>query len=140
MYEMDPERIVNDFVLAINAHNAEALAGLMTEDHTFVDAYGESWQGRSNMQRAWKGYFAWFPDYAIRVDESFVYGETVVMLGAARGTYAVEGGLLPENRWEIPAAWKGVVRDGLVSYWQVYADNKPVRDIMDRESGEPEEG
>ena len=32
--------------------------------------------------------------------------------------------------WEIPAAWKAVVRDGLVAHWQVFADNQPVRKLM----------
>jgi hypothetical protein len=52
------------------------------------------------------------------------------MLGKAAGTYAVDGQLPLENHWELPAAWKAVVRDGQVSHWQVYADNQPVRDIM----------
>jgi uncharacterized protein (TIGR02246 family) len=127
---MDPIAIVHKFVAAINAHDLDALAALMSDDHTFVDAFGESWQGRSTMRRAWKGYLEWFPDYTIIVDETLVSGDTVAMFGKATGTYAVEGNLPPENHWELPAAWKGVVKDGQVSHWQVYADNQPVRDIM----------
>ena len=56
------------FVAAINAHDLEALADLMSDDHTFVDAFGETWQGRAHMRRAWKGYLEWFPDYTIAVD------------------------------------------------------------------------
>jgi len=131
---MDPVETVNSFVAAINAHDLDALVNLMSEDHLFVDAFGESWQGRSTMRRAWKGYLEWFPDYTIVVEETFVNDDNVVMLGKASGTYAVEGQLPPENHWELPAAWKGVASDGQVSYWQVYADNQPVRDVMSSSS------
>jgi hypothetical protein len=86
------------------------------------------------MRRAWKGYLEWFPDYTIAVEETFANGNTVAMFGTARGTYAVDGNLPPENHWELPAAWKGVVKDGQVSHWQVYADNQPVREIMSGDS------
>src|SRR5580765_7600699 len=88
------------FVEAINAHDLAALASLMSDDHIFIDAFGETWQGRDNMRRAWKGYFSWFPDYNIAVEETFSNDTTVVMLGKASGTYAVEGELPPENHWE----------------------------------------
>ncbi len=127
---MGPVETINNFVAAINAHDMEALVSLMSEDHVFIDAFGESWESRPTMRRAWKGYLEWFPDYNIFVAETFVSGNVVVMLGTASGTYAVDGDLPPENHWELPAAWKGVVRDGQVSHWQVYADNQPVRDIM----------
>jgi len=131
----DPTTTVMAFVSAINAHDLDALVNLMSEDHLFVDAFGESWQGRSTMRRAWKGYLEWFPDYTIHVEETFLSGNTVVMLGKASGTYAVDGQLLPENHWELPAAWKGVAAHGQVSYWQVYADNQPVRDTMGTAEG-----
>jgi uncharacterized protein (TIGR02246 family) len=127
---MDPVEPINNFVSAINAHDLEALVSLMSEDHLFIDAFGESWKGRSTMRRAWRGYLEWFPDYTIVVEETFVNGNTVVMLGKASGTYTVDGNLPPENHWELPAAWKGVATDGEVSHWQVYADNQPVREIM----------
>ncbi len=57
-------------------------------------------------------------------------GDTVGIFGSGRGTIAVEGKLKKENFWEIPAAWKAVVQNGLVAYWQVFADNQPVRKLM----------
>ena len=32
--------------------------------------------------------------------------------------------------WRIPAAWRLKVKDGLVTEWQVYADNKPVYELL----------
>jgi hypothetical protein len=29
--------------------------------------------------------------------------------------------------WKVPAAWRAVVRDGLIAEWQVYVDNEPLR-------------
>jgi hypothetical protein len=33
-------------------------------------------------------------------------------------------------KWQIAAAWRAVVENGLVKEWRVFADNKPVYDIM----------
>ena len=82
------------------------------------------------MEKGWLGYFAWFPDYSIKVDESFSNGNVVALFRTAQGTYSVNGNLLAENHWEIPAACKAVVHRGRVSEWRVYADNEPVWKIM----------
>jgi ketosteroid isomerase-like protein len=105
---------------------------LMTEDHLFVDAVGASWRGRQSMQQAWSGYFAWMPDYTITITTILERDGEVGMFGAASGTYFASGRLRPENRWQLPAAWKAVIRDGKVAEWHVYCDTKTVYDIMDR--------
>jgi len=38
--------------------------------------------------------------------------------------------LKPENRWEIPAAWKAIVAGDKIKLWQVIADNSIVGEIM----------
>lgn len=84
------------------------------------------------MQEGWEGYFRMVPDYTITVDETFVQGSVVVMLGAAQGTYSSGGQLKQENKWRTPAAWRAVVRESLIAEWRVYADNEPIRQIMAR--------
>ncbi len=118
------------FVAKINAHDVDGLVALMTPDHLFVDALDNSFRGAEKMPQGWKAYFAWFPDYAIEVTDEFDRGELVAMFGKARGTFAVNGKLARENSWEIPAAWRAVVRDGRVAEWRVYCDNDPARKIM----------
>ena len=118
------------FVDRINRHDVAGLAALMTEDHRFVDGLGQEVRGREQMEKGWLGYFAWFPDYFIKVDDTLSHGNVVALFGTAQGTYAVKGNLLAEAHWEIPAAWKALVRDGRVSEWRVYADNEPVWKIM----------
>ena len=118
------------FVDRINHHDVAGLVALMAEDHWFVDGLGQEVRGREKMEKGWIGYFAWFPDYSIKVDESFSNGNVVALFGTAQGTYSVQGNLVPENHWKIPGAWKAVVRGGHVSEWRVYADNEPVWKMM----------
>jgi hypothetical protein len=75
-------------------------------------------------------YFKMIPDYKVSHEEVMAKGDTVAVFGSARGTYAKAGKLTKQNFWEIPASWKAITRDGLVAYWQVYADNQPVRKLM----------
>jgi len=42
------------------------------------------------------------------------------------------GGTIDRISWRTPAAWKAVVRDGKVVEWRVFADNKPVYEILGR--------
>ena len=118
------------FVARINAHDVDGLVALMTPDHLFVDALDHSFRGAEQMRQGWKFYFAMFPDYAIEVTDEFSRGDVVAMFGKARGTFAVNGNLARENFWEIPAAWKAVVKEGRVAEWRVYCDNDPARKIM----------
>jgi uncharacterized protein (TIGR02246 family) len=122
--------IAHAFVNAINHQNPEEIAGLMTEDHVFIDSLGTRIAGRDEMQKGWQGYFKMVPDYTITVDETFADGPVVVMLGSAQGTYSSGGPLKPENRWQAPGAWRAVVRGSSIAEWRVYADNEPIRRIM----------
>ena len=63
-------------------------------------------------------------------EDIFVDGNIVAVFGAAGGTIGVNGKLLAANKWQIPAAWRAVVEKGLVKEWRVFADNKPVYDIL----------
>jgi predicted ester cyclase len=74
------------------------------------------------MIAGWAAYFRMFPDYAIQIETILGQGDLVAAFGSASGTYAGKRGLVPENRIEMPAAWRAVVQSGKVSRWQVYAD------------------
>jgi ketosteroid isomerase-like protein len=119
-----------DFVAKINAHDVDAIVALMSPDHVFIDGLGATFRGAEQMRAGWKFYLGMFPDYAIEVTSQFGRGDSVALFGKARGTFAVNGKLARENFWEIPAAWRAVVKNGRVAEWQVYCDNEPVRKIM----------
>jgi len=114
--------VVNAFIEAINRHNPSELSALMTEDHTFVDSAGSTQSGREKMIAGWGEYFRMFPDYTIRVDRMMNDNAVVAVFGSASGTYNGKRGLVPENRIAMPAAWKAVIENGKVKYWQVYTD------------------
>jgi uncharacterized protein (TIGR02246 family) len=118
------------FLDAINERDADKLAALMTEDHVFIDSLGQSVKGRESMRAGWRGYYAFCPDYWVSHEEIFPSGNLVAVFGAAGGTIAAAGKLPLENQWRISAAWLAVVEKGLVKQWRVYADNKPVYDIL----------
>ena len=121
---------VEQFIACINRQDVDGLFRLMTPDHLFVDSLGIEVRGREPMREGWRAYFAMVPDYHIAVSEHLQSGDVVALFGRAIGTYAPSGRLRTQNRWETPAAWKAVVRDGLIAQWRVYADNEPMRQLM----------
>jgi ketosteroid isomerase-like protein len=123
---------VHAFLCAINRQDVTALAELMTPDHRFTDSLGNVFEGRERMRAGWAAYFGMVPDYSLAIEEFYANGPSVVMLGIAQGTYAAGGTLAAENRWRTPAALRVIVEDGLVSEWQIYADNEPMRERMRR--------
>jgi ketosteroid isomerase-like protein len=127
---MNPTQVVLDFLERINQRNVDKLAELMTADHVFVDSLGNAVSGREKMRFGWRGYYALCPDYWVSHEEIFSEGNRVGVFGAAGGTISVNGKVLAENKWRTPTAWLAVVENGLVKQWRVYADNKPVYDIV----------
>ncbi|MGA3187767.1 MAG: nuclear transport factor 2 family protein [Bryobacteraceae bacterium] len=115
--------IFEDWLEAINSHDVTALAALMAPDHAFVDSLGNRIQGAKSMEAGWRGYFAMCPDYWIRADHVMTSGDIVLATGEAGGT--IDG-----KPWRTPAAWKAILRTNSVVEWQVFADNKPVYEIL----------
>lgn len=113
------------WLAAINNHDVTGLAALMATDFMFVDSLANRVIGAERMKEGWRGYFAMCPDYWIRVDHAMAEGDTMLLAGEAGGTIAGES-------WRIPAAWKAVFRDSHIVEWHVFADNKPVYEILGR--------
>ncbi|MGB9465564.1 MAG: nuclear transport factor 2 family protein [Candidatus Acidiferrum sp.] len=120
---MNSAEIFTQFVTAINTHDIKALSLLMTTDHSFVDSVGNRVHGAASMEVGWRSYFAMCPDYRIHTDCVMVENVVVLAVGEASGT--IDGA-----SWRTPAAWKAVIRDGKVMEWRVFADTKPVYDIL----------
>lgn len=122
---MGAEAVVREFVSRINAHDASGIVALCTEDHAFTDSLGSRLSGRARLEKGWRGYFALFPDYRIEIQEMASAGDVVLACGSAAGTHAAS-----RSAWQIPAAWRARVTAGKLAEWQVYADNKPVYEIL----------
>jgi len=98
----------------------------ITSSSTALEASSVAWQtcGKAGLA------ISLFPDYAVSHQDILCDGELVLLTGTACGMLAVAGQLPKENHWEIPAAWKAVVRGGQIAEWHVYADNQPARKVM----------
>jgi hypothetical protein len=63
-----------------------------------------------------------------------IVGIVIVLMADGGVVLAVgeAGGTIDNVPWRTPAAWKAVIRDGAVLEWQVFANNKPVYEILAR--------
>ncbi len=111
------------FIAAINAHDIARITALMSEDHVFVDSLGVRVAGRGAMEPGWRAYFDLCPDYWVRIEREFTDGAEVALFGEA-------GGTIRGQKWRIPAAWLARIENDQVREWRVFADNKPVYDIL----------
>ncbi len=123
---------VKEYIKRINAHDVNGIIEMMSADHVFIDSLGINISGKETMRSAWDTYLAFFPDYLIKPKDFISKNGMVAVFGTASGTLAVNGKLLPENKFEIPASWTAVVKDGKIAKWRVYADNEPVRKLLAR--------
>lgn len=123
-----PQPLFYDFVTAINEHDTDRLGALMTGDHVLIDPQGKELSGTGTLQKAWAGYFKWFPDYTIELSEVWEMGQVILATGFASASFRG----VAAGRWKIPAAWKAVVREDKISHWQVFADTKIPSDSMQR--------
>lgn len=80
--------VVLAFVDRINCHDVKGLVALMTEDHCFIDGLGQTVRGRERMEKGWVGYFSWFPDYSVKVDDILGKGNVVGLFGTAQAPTA----------------------------------------------------
>jgi ketosteroid isomerase-like protein len=108
-----------------NRNDVGALTALMTADRVFVDSQGNRVQGAHSREAGWRAYFAMCPDYWIRAYHAIAEGGVVLAAGEAGGT--IDG-----VSWRTPAAWQGLVREGKLAEWRVFAANKPVYELLSK--------
>jgi ketosteroid isomerase-like protein len=116
---------LDEFVRCINAHDPKGIVSLCTADHIFVDSLGAQLSGQEQLEQAWTGYFSLFPDYRIEIEAAASQDDVIIACGFASATHAPS-----KKSWRIPAAWRAIVRSGQIAEWQVYADNKPVYELL----------
>ena len=128
---MDTRAIVEAMVSAINSGRAEAVAERMTAGGAFVNSFGRRIEGRAALLEGWRFYFRMVPDYRIELDGMMIDGLEALLHGQAGGTVHRDGRAVEGGAWQIPAAWRAVSDGGRrLILWQVYADNKPVWDLI----------
>jgi ketosteroid isomerase-like protein len=122
--------IVQEYITAINRQDLGTMRALMTEDHEFVDAGDGHYSGRDEILKGWPDYYDMFPDYAIEVSEILEHDDRVVVFGHASATYRNLKNPANSNSWRIPAAWKAIVRNNKIAYWQVFCNYSSIHEIM----------
>jgi ketosteroid isomerase-like protein len=129
MGNAQPLEVAMDFIKRINAGDVGALCDLVTEGHIFQDALGKRFIGRETMRQGWAMYFKTVSNYQVHAEEFFQTDDRLAIFGTASGRCA-GGSSAGESFWEVPAAWRAVVQDGLIAEWRVYADNQPLRKLL----------
>lgn len=66
---MTNSEIVNSFIQAINDHDVDKIYNLMSDDHIFVDGYGDKHVGKTGMKEGWQQYYKMFPDYKVEIKD-----------------------------------------------------------------------
>ena len=117
----NPHDVAVAFVIAINAANIAALRALMTDNHTFTDARGNSFSGADKMQLGWQHFFHVYPGYQIQIKHSFEEANRVALFGDAEGGWRVNEIVLPK-RWTVSAAWLAEVEEEQIKSWTVFCD------------------
>lgn len=106
------KKVVIAFVQAINQQELLRINELMADNFQFIDTYGGK-ENKAAMKTGWPGYFNWFPDYHITIDNYLANEQFAVILGKASGSYLGN----PDKHWEFPADWKIVVKNQQVEVW-----------------------
>jgi len=127
---MGTRETVEVFVSAINSGDVAAISACLAEDHVFIDSLGHRVAGRPAMTEGWRGYLGMFPDYRIAVETRMLEGDEVLLCGTAHGTFRRDGSPADGSSVTLHAAWRAVVVADKIALWQVYADNKPVYDLL----------
>lgn len=119
------QKVVEGFVEAINQQDLARIIEMMAEDFRFIDTYGDC-ENREAMQSSWQGYFEWFPDYRIEIDDYLANESFAMIIGKASGSYLGQA----DKHWSFPAAWKVETTGQQIKTWQVFCDSKKQLDSL----------
>ena len=108
--------LVERFVAALNAHDADTLESLLTEDFTYIDSWREGVTGRDKVMAAFRTLLAIDPDFGIEVDRMDWRDPHVLMTGRVNSRQ-----FGPNRR----AVWQVLVRGGKVAEYQAWAEGGP---------------
>ena len=109
-----PETTVNHFNEAINDRDIDRLAGLMTDDHAFVDSAGSRVESKADAIAAWTTFFDLFPDYRNVFERMSSRGAIVAIVGHS---------VCPSNEaLDGRALWTARIEHGRVAEWRVHED------------------
>jgi uncharacterized protein (TIGR02246 family) len=118
MIKMDSSKlllIALRFNERINLQDAEGLAELMTEDHTFINSKGNVTKGKDKMKEDWKNFFKTYPDYRNHITHATLQDDTVILIGHSTCSQKPLNG---------PNIWTAKIKTCKVKEWTVQWLNK----------------
>ena len=111
----DITAVVLQFVEHVNGRDLERMAPMLAPDHLLSDDPALSFEGRVCALRHWRELFSLCPDYRIDILDMERLGDSVYVVGYARGT-------LPSGeRSKAATTWYVRVADSGIAEWRVYA-------------------
>lgn len=105
------------FVAAINAHDADAMGALITEDFTNIDSWREGISGRDTAIAGARILFEIDRGLRLEVENSSFSDPYVLMRGWVNSDNPAVG----RSR----AVWRARCEDGLIAEWQAWAEGRP---------------
>ncbi len=105
------------FVAAVNAHDADALGDLVTDDFTYIDSWREGVTGRDRVVEGSRQLFLADPGFRIEV-ESASYSDPFALL---RGWVNSANPDVGRRR----AVWRARCQNGRIAEWQAWAEGRP---------------
>lgn len=121
MDEPDASILVSSFNDCINAQDIEGLSRWMTDDHVFIDKAGSAVSGKSACLRAWRSFFAAFPDYRNTFDRMQASGDAVIIAGSSSCS---------DPRLAGRALWTARIHGMRISEWRVFEDTRGNRERL----------
>jgi hypothetical protein len=102
------------FVTALNAHDAEAMRGLVTPDFTYIDSWREGVVGRDIVIAGARALFEADPGFRLDVESTSFSDPFVLMRGWVESARPEIG--------RLRATWRARCDDGLIGEWQAWAE------------------
>jgi SnoaL-like domain len=127
-YQCASVGIVMSFNEYINRRDLDELSRLMTDDHVFIDSANSTVSGKEACLKAWKGFFAAFPDYRNHLELVALSNRKAVMVGCS---------VRSDVRLAGPALWTAKIEGQLIAEWHVYEDTSANRALLGLEDSLP---
>ena len=105
------------FVAAVNAHDADAMRDLVTEDFTYIDSWREGVTGRDIVIEGTRRLFESDPGFQIEVEAASFSDPFVLMRGWVNSANPEVG----RRR----AVWRARCDGELIGEWQAWAEGAP---------------
>jgi ketosteroid isomerase-like protein len=115
------EKVVMAFNDCISRRDLAGLSNMMTDDHVFIDSANHTVSGKEQCIKAWRGFFAAFPDYRNDFERVAVVGREAIIAGHS---------VCSDARLAGPALWTAKVDGQLIAQWRVYEDTGANRVLL----------